>query len=252
MTKPNKKGVCRLCENYTELSFEHIPPQSAFNNKSVLLHSLNYISDNSYQIAGKTPQRKHRRGLGEHSLCQKCNNLTGAWYGDAYLEWAKQGMSYLDRIEKTVNVSIPFYIKPLNVLKQIVTMGLAMSSGNSTNNYELRRFALNRREKELSSKFLFYVYLTNKKSEPRYMAESIQFDISTGTTDFVLAEVSLPPTGFVILNSIPDKQSSVTEDDLCLINHFSNYDYNVWTPIYLKIPIHRIWSPTPLDYRKID
>ena len=84
------------------------------------------------------------------------------------------------------------------------------------------------------------------------MAESVQLDINTGTMDFVLAEVALPPFGFVILNSIPDRKSSVTNENMCSINHFSKYEYNVWTTVYLKIPIHRIWSPTPLDYRKID
>ncbi len=133
MAKPKREDFCKICGEYKEMTFEHIPPQSAFNNKGVLLHSLNYISDESYQIAKKTPQRKHRRGLGEYSLCQSCNNLTGGWYGEAYADWAKQGMSYLDRIEKTVSISLPFYIKPLNVLKQMATMGLAMSKGNSTN-----------------------------------------------------------------------------------------------------------------------
>ncbi len=248
-----KKGLCRICDEDKELSFEHIPPQSAFNDKSVLLHSLNYISDPSYQIARKTPTRRHPRGLGEHSICIKCNNLTGDWYARAYVEWARQGMSYLDRIEKTVSISLPFYIQPLNVLKQLVTMGLAMSTGASNTNYdELRRFVLNVRERNISPEYLFYVYLTNKKSTPRYMAETIQLDIFTGTMDFVLAEVALPPIGFVILNSIPDRKSSVTPENMCSINHFSKYEYNVWTTVYLNIPIHRIWSPTPLDYRKID
>ncbi|HEX8734781.1 MAG TPA: hypothetical protein VF721_05615 [Pyrinomonadaceae bacterium] len=252
MAKSKREGFCRLCGNYGELTFEHIPPRKAFNDKGVLLHSLNYISDASYQIAKKIPQRRHNAGLGERSLCGKCNNLTGAWYGDAYVDWAKQGMSYLDIIEKSVSISLPFYIKPLNVLKQIVTMGLAMSSGSLINNYELRKFVLNIREKELPSEYLFYVYLTNKKSTARYMADSIQLDTHTGAMDFVLAEVALPPFGVVILNFIPDRKSSVTDDNLCFINHFSKYDYNVWTTVYLKIPVHRIWSPTPLDYRKID
>ena len=248
-----KKGFCKICGNYKDLSFEHIPPQSAFNGSGILLHSLNYVSDPSYQIARKTPKRKHPRGLGEHSICQQCNNLTGDWYARDYIELARQGMSYLDKIEKTVSISLPFYIKPLNVLKQMVTMALAMSTGASNTNYDdLRRFVLNVRERNISPEYLFYLYLTDKKSEPRYMADTVNYNIETGTMDFVMAEVALPPLGFVILNSIPDKKSSVTSENMCSINHFSKYEYNVWTTIYLKIPIHKIWSPTPLDYRKID
>ncbi|MEK7724938.1 MAG: hypothetical protein AAB336_11345 [Acidobacteriota bacterium] len=253
MAKVRKNGFCRLCDSFTELSFEHVPPKSAFNDKRVLLHSLSYINDNSYQIAKKTPARNHNRGLGEHSLCERCNNLTGAWYGTAYSEWAKQGMIYLDVIEKSSSIDIPFYIQPLNVLKQMATMTLAMSNGGFVNKHiELKRFVLNKRDRFLPKEYLFYVYLTNKKSEARYMAETVSLNIFTGESDFVLAEVALPPFGFVVLSAMPEKKSSVKSENLCSINHFANYDYNGWITVFLKIPIHRIWSPTPLDYRKID
>jgi len=252
MARSKRRGYCRICTNYGDLTFEHIPPESAFNNRRVLLHSLNYISDESYRIAGKTPTRKHNRGLGEYSLCQHCNKLTGSWYGRAYVDWARLGMSYLDRIEKSPSISIPFKIRPLNVLKQIIVMGLALSSGNSDDIDRLRRFVLNKRERGLPNDFSIYAYLTNKKSTARYMAETISSNIFTGEMDFILAEVALPPTGFVILGSIPERRSSVRTENLCSINHFARYDYNYWTTVYLRIPIHRIWSPTPLDYRKID
>ncbi|HEV7644372.1 MAG TPA: hypothetical protein VGO50_10555 [Pyrinomonadaceae bacterium] len=247
-----RRGYCRICTDYGDLTFEHIPPESAFNNKSVLLHSLDYISDNSYRIAGKTPTRKHRRGLGEYSLCQKCNKLTGSWYGRAYADWAIHGMSYLDRIEKSPSISIPFKIRPLNVLKQIIVMGLALSGGDSEGIDQLRRFVLNKQERSLPANYAIYTYLTNKKSTARYVGASVASNIFTGEMDFVLAEVALPPTGFVILDPVSGRKSSVKEENLCSINHFSRYDYNYWTTVYLKIPIHRIWSPTPLDYRKID
>ena len=30
-----------------------------------------------------------QQGMGKYSLCQECNNNTGAWYGDAYVFFAR-------------------------------------------------------------------------------------------------------------------------------------------------------------------
>lgn len=33
-------------------------------------------------------------GMGEYTICETCNNTTGAWYGAAYADFAAQGMKY--------------------------------------------------------------------------------------------------------------------------------------------------------------
>lgn len=252
MGRYRQKGCCKICGVFDELTFEHLPPRSAYNDRGVLLHSLNFIQDASYRIAGKKPTRRMNQGLGTYSLCGRCNNATGGWYGKDYLAWAQQAMGLLDVVGRSQVIYVPFRIRPLNVLKQIVSIGLSGSTGGAASHPELSRFVLNPHFRALPTQYSFFVYLTNNKSEARFCTESAMLNTETGSMDHILAEVALPPLGCVIVHENLDQRSSILEENLCPITHFGRYDYNETRVVYLRIPVHRIWSPTPLDYRKID
>ena len=84
-------GKCALCGEARELTYEHIPPRSAFNNKPAQLYSgQNLISSNErmpWDVEGLN-YISRQKGAGTWSLCASCNNLTGTWYGDTYKEMA--------------------------------------------------------------------------------------------------------------------------------------------------------------------
>jgi|SRR5688572_17135809 len=251
MASTKRKGNCKLCGTFGELTFEHLPPESAFNDKRILLHSLRYIQDESYRIARKTPKRRLPRGLGDYTLCGRCNSRTGSWYGSDYATWAQQAMSYLDAVHTSQVIYVAFRIRPLNVLKQIVSMGLSGSTSGSMTHPDLARFVLNRKSRSFPHGYGCYSYLTNKKSEARYCTEMAMMNVETGTMDHVLREVALPPLGCVLLKEARRRPFEISGDNLCLVNFFANYDFDQLATVYLKIPAHRIWSPTPLDYRKV-
>ena len=72
-------GTCRLCSSWGQLSFEHVPPQSAFNDEPVLA-----IVDGDMFSIGPDEEvsgRIQQRGAGGHTLCIKCNPKLGRWYG---------------------------------------------------------------------------------------------------------------------------------------------------------------------------
>jgi len=71
---------------------------------------------------------RFRKGIGRYALCERCNNLTGAWYGKAFANWTKQGFDWFDKLKTASIISLPYYIQPLNVLKQVLSMALAMSA----------------------------------------------------------------------------------------------------------------------------
>lgn len=93
---------------------------------------------------------------------------------------------------------------------------------------ELSGFVLNPRIRTFPSGYSCYVYLTNKKSVARYCTEGAMLNIETGTMDHVIAEVALPPLGCVLADETTDRKSAIKEDELCSINHFARYYYNVW------------------------
>jgi 5-methylcytosine-specific restriction endonuclease McrA len=83
-------GTCHICGIKGKLTFEHVPPKAAFNDKPILLTTLeDAIAKGLEPITkGETQQR----GAGGHTLCGNCNNNTGGWYGNYFVEWTYQNL----------------------------------------------------------------------------------------------------------------------------------------------------------------
>jgi hypothetical protein len=241
----NHLGVCRICGNLDKLSFEHIPPKSAFNSSPRIFKR---IEDhlNGRRNSG------FRRGLGKYSLCESCNNRTGGWYGSAFCRWTKQGFEFFDKYKDEKIINLPYYIQPLNVLKQVLIMGLAMSAEISIPKYkEIRRFVLNKRQKYLESEIRVFVYFLADYS-PRFSSGMAILDVGKkGGSDFILAEVGLPPFGYCVTAPVGQNKSLAEAKGLYEITWFSKYSYDEWVPIHLRIPTRSTAMPSPLDYRNI-
>ena len=90
------EGTCHLCGAIGELSFEHIPPKNAFNKgPSKLCKDGNFIKSLLTTDMENIKTRVYQKGSGEYTLCKNCNNNTGAWYGNAYIDWVYQAAAIL-------------------------------------------------------------------------------------------------------------------------------------------------------------
>jgi hypothetical protein len=238
------EGLCRLCGEYKKLSFEHIPPKRAFNNKSLLLTTIEHLDK---QWSPSQP----RQGLGKHTLCESCNKKTGSWYGNEFVKWTKQGMEWFDhlRAKESIYLQLPFYICPLNVLKQIMVMALAMSSAAALNyHYDLRKFVLSKEQRYFPKKYAVHVYF-QKGGKPRFESDIGIMKIDGGYSSYVEAEVALPPFGYCVSTNVGQSKSLADYQGLYDITWFSEYRYDEWSPVYLKLPKLETHGPVPLDYR---
>jgi len=237
-----QKGICRLCGAYKKLTFEHIPPRSAFNEQPLVLQTLqNMLEGQSHT--------KFRRGLGEYSLCANCNNRTGAWYGKAFVDWVRQGLEWLSRLPKGSSLELPYWVMPLNVIKQIIVMALAMTPEATVSHQdELRRFVLNRYTKYLPPEERVYVYF-NLTGQPRFTSGMAVVNVKDRGGAFVRAEVALPPFGYCVCTPLRDWGLIPESKELCDITWFSRFDYNSWTRVFLRLQIRETHLPFPLDYR---
>src|SRR5437667_12057859 len=81
MANSRPTGPCCLCGVTGPLSFEHVPPQSAFNKDTVLLAEVKRMLGRDWwperHNLETTPQE---RGAGRYTLCEPCNTRTGGWY----------------------------------------------------------------------------------------------------------------------------------------------------------------------------
>ena len=88
-------GHCRICGTYDKLSFEHVPPRSAFNDEPILFADVERLRAGGHPDDYEKGAREQQKGAGAYTLCDRCNSTTGGWYAPAYMSFAKQGMNYL-------------------------------------------------------------------------------------------------------------------------------------------------------------
>jgi hypothetical protein len=100
--------------------------------------------------------RVQQRGGGGYTLCERCNNNTGAWYGGEYVAWAKQGLERLARIpDRDEHLSfVPFRGRPLRFLKQVIAMFFSVNNEEFADVHpELVKFVLERSTRGLPPKY---------------------------------------------------------------------------------------------------
>jgi hypothetical protein len=236
----SKMGMCRLCGKHKKLSFEHIPPRSAYNNKPLLVPA--FLGPGLVKI---------RRGLGQQSLCVDCNNNTGGMYGGAFVEWSQQGFDAYTRLKQSGESAITdtFHIKPLNVLKQVIVMSLAMAPvGAVSKNRSLREYVLDKTQRQLPVDDLISVYYSID-GKPRFSAGVGALNISNNSGSFIRAEVALPPFGYLVSSPMPGRIDLSVAQGLCAIGHFADYEYDAYADIELHIPAKETHLQIPADYR---
>src|SRR3712207_733867 len=84
-------GICHICGASGPLTFEHVPPQKAFNNKPVIVLPFDASHLGPDPLAHGAKGRVQQRGLGDYTLCARCNSVTGSWYGGDFVDWCYQG-----------------------------------------------------------------------------------------------------------------------------------------------------------------
>ena len=226
------------------MSFEHVPPRSAFNSAPVYAKKFDEIIGEDYLSDEKAPSgTKIQRGNGAYTLCGKCNNNTGAWYGNAYLDWAWQGMRFSEFSTVTPSIHFTFNVFPLRVLKQIVCMLFSVNHDEFHKAQpELQRFVLDKERKYLDSPLKVYAY-HSRSNRLRNTGVVAQMELGRSGPR-LYSEASFPPWGYLFCFDSPP-----TDRRLIDISFFSRYRYNDWKDITLNIPVLPVETWIPGDYR---
>lgn len=218
MGKKNIIGTCRVCGEEKKLSFEHVPPKSAFNDKPVFNENIAKLIGLNSELEKQKKGYISQLGAGNYTLCIPCNSNTGAWYGSAYADWASQGMQAYELAKKFDKAKITFEIYPLRVLKQILCMFMSANDPAFQNkNPTLAKFILNKEEKFLNEVFSIYVFLNFSN----YSRQSAITGTISDEGNKIFSEIVFPPFGYLLtVESNPPTKSAMK------INFFSEFDYN--------------------------
>lgn len=212
-----KKGQCHLCGNFGELTFEHIPPKAAFNNTPILIQKHEHLFDKNSYVFGKSIRSNN--GSGSYCFCKSCNNNTGSWYARDFSEFVAQAYIHFDGVEIVNRVNlIDFDFKPLNVLKQILTMFLAIDHSNFLrNDKKLVNFILEKDNNLLPEKYQVYLYNTISKHKRLY---GIQWNNFSGIMN-THSEITFSPFGYFLTVDSPPPIEKMTN-----ITDFKKFQFN--------------------------
>lgn len=241
-----KTGICRICGYNGPLSFEHIPPQKAFNDGPVMVSKFKDVINKGpgEQIKGKELQR----GIGEYSLCIKCNNNTGAWYGSDFVKWCFQGNEILLLCGGKPNLCYGHKLYPLRIIKQIITMFFTVNQeGFSGANQYLVEFILNKEKQYLPENYRIFIYYNckgNYRNTGIVVRGSAKGQHPFSNKPIYFSEFNYPPFGYVF-----SYDGSEPDNRLYEITYFAKYSYSDERIFYLDLPIlpTHLWVPS--DYR---
>lgn len=238
------EGICRLCNNFGKLTYEHVPPKVAFNKRTRFrsINFMDYLKEHN-PLNTKFKGKVEQGGLGYYSLCSKCNSFLGATYvpdyqkySNSFIEFAKK--KHLNAFELTMHE-----FNALNVLKQIVSMFFSINDDNfSLSNRDLAEFILDSSSNELPARFRLFNYL-NTEGQLRNLP--VMELISLRSKGAVKgSELAFPPLGHVLTinfkGTLPYHQE-ITLFSKCKQGVTINYDFKIYRlPTYL---------PLLLDYR---
>lgn len=229
--KTKQIGTCRICGTHGKLSFEHVPPEKAWNETRALIFS-GY--DLLLRKGGKNPKgRIEQRGFGRYTLCEGCNSNTGSWYAEELVRWAKWGFSLLGRIptaETSIRVELS-NVRPLNFLKQVVTM--MMSAGSSDfalKNPDIVKFLLNKNQIGLPPQIDIHLFLYKGLSCGTLGLGGV-FNSNDPKPGKIVSQITYPPFAYLMvldpaLEGYPGK-----------ISHFGRYEYNQSASVQLELPV---------------
>lgn len=228
------EGNCALCGEFKKLSFEHVPPAAAFNNSPIFIQGYEHLTNENSYLYGK--KKKSNKGFGGYTLCESCNNNTGDWYARDFVEFALQGMEIIKSFDPQYNIKGTYTIKPLNVIKQILTMFMsADKSGHLQSQKELVDFILNKEAIGMPERYQVYLYATLSPFK-RMMGYSIVYDPKLGIQKW--SEINFQPFGYFLT-----EESKPAHEHMCDISTFGSINYDKKLSVEISTAYLNVNSP---------
>ena len=247
------EGICRLCGQSKRLTFEHVPPESAFNSIAVREYSSEAAMELITGANGRKPWdfsglpgKVKQRGGGGYYLCSDCNSKTGAWYISEYVELAKTFHSIITTHNLNPGHTCSFQLfnlHPLRILKAVMTMYCDINN-ECFGDDRLREFLMNKESTDFDTeKYKVYLYMASPGMR-RISGESIMHLSGIGLVQ--TSEIGCYPIGTILCIDKPD---SFTPKGL-LMNSFAEYQYDEKCNVDVcGIPYLEINTLFPSDYR---
>ena len=250
------EGICKLCGQKKILTFEHVPPESAFNSVAVKEYSPEQTIDMMTGIDGRLPWdfsglsgTINQRGGGGYYLCSDCNNNTGSWYISEYVKLANTFHEIIEANKLATGSFCSFRLYdlyPLRIFKAIMTMYCDINNGCMGDD-QLREYLMNKEAIDFNGdKYKVYIYMASPGMR-RISGISVMFINGIGTV--MTSEIGSYPIGTILCINKPEAFAPAG----LLLNSFAEYGYDDKCSVDIcGIPYLEINTLFPVDFRSKD
>jgi hypothetical protein len=246
MAKRHVISTCRVCGWYGQLTFEHVPPQCAFNSSPARTYTLDQWM--LFERGEQARWENDQRGSGYFALCDTCNNERGGkWYVPEFKEWAYLGADIVNNIREhpqradieAVNLKVS-RCYPVRFIKQVVLMLLAINtSGFATDNEPLRRFVVERGAVGLPDRYRLFLGILD---EPVARHAGLYFPMhvdETGMTGFAATDILYPPFSYTLTVDEPAASERPGE-----ITQLASLGFEEQSDVELRLPYNAPLLPS--------
>jgi len=245
-------GTCHLCLREGPLSFEHVPPRSAFNADKVQVGGLrHWLERDNHGVS--LHRAIQQGGVGFSRFCEECNNRTGSWYAGELSGWVRAAAASIHALPPVAEMDaqlddhgVGFRIegvRPLAFIKQIVTMVLAVNGvGFAERHSELRAFVLERDRTGVPENVQLYLALY---LGPMVRYLGVQGRANPDTQEaFLISEIAYPPFSYVA--SFEERSPLLPAGN---VTGFADVPYTTRATVEIDMIVGFGHTPLPADFR---
>lgn len=239
------EGICHLCGEYKNLTFEHIPPKKANNRKNAKLLTGKEIFNIKKLKTGKSLRYiNQQQGAGDYTLCKECNNNTGNWYASEYIKFANEITYILTNeinIDKAKGIGLDsekLYFQ--RIIKQVLCMFLSTIQPEYIMQFrDIREYVLNRYSNNFDiNKYRVSMYLLKKYEISHSGVMSVVVNDNDRLFIRKVAIMNLYPIGFILEINPPDKEMADTTN----ITKFTTLRYDELKKVVMTFSISEKYS----------
>lgn len=236
-------GQCHICGEVTELTYEHVPPERAFNDHRAQFYDTMRILRGELPEELEKPSGKiQQRGAGGYTLCRPCNNNTGIWYAKSFIIAANAAYSHMSEDNATFTADIA----PLRFYKQVLAMMCsACGPGLAEKHHDLRRYILNPENLDVNPEINLHLGLFSDKSRLARMNGTT--GLIRSNVQMIFAEIAFPP--FVMVMTL---NSPCPETGFVNIDGMRKYGFHDRLHYEFKLKSFSVVAPFAADYRSTD
>ena len=252
MARQEHTGICHICGEYKKLTYEHIPPEAAFNSQRRKMSTVKELMENKkdnrapWDIEG-LKYKQFQQGTGFFTLCGECNSFTGAKYGVTYSDFIKAiGAEILKIPKEKRKQGLSFHVEQINLLaffKQVISMFCSLNTEQF--GISFKDFLLNESSTNFDTSIYKVCMYLHAGHVDRLVPFQTQLNIKTGNMEFC-SEISTFPVGFIFYDISHNRTTSFCGSD---ITSFSQCDYSSLYNLDIQIPFLECNTPFGLDFR---